>query len=92
MDRPVVKAYRRPVSAVVLLAVAHQFVRDEAPVLGPSCNLLLLPVAEAEASAWGPLIDEFGEMARTSTRPRSPASHLTRLDIIANFVGKTNGR
>jgi hypothetical protein len=71
---------------LVPLAVAHQFVRDEAPALGLELHYCR---SQAEASAC-PLIVTNYEMAAHFDPATFAGVALDEADIIANFVGKTN--
>lgn len=73
---------------LVPLAVAHQFVRDEAPALGLQ---LAYCRSQAEADASGcPLIVTNYEMASRFDPAQFAGVALDEADIISNFVGKTN--
>jgi hypothetical protein len=73
---------------LVPLAVAHQFVRDEAPPLGIE---LAYCRSQAEADAKGcPLIVTNYEMASRFDPAQFAGVALDEADIISNFVGKTN--
>lgn len=70
------------------LAVAHQFVRDEAPALGLQIAYCR---SQAEADASGcPLIVTNYEMASRFDPAQFAGVALDEADIISNFVGKTN--
>lgn len=70
------------------LAVAHQFVRDEAPALGLEVAYCRSQ-ADADASRC-PLIVTNYEMASRFDPSRFAGVALDEADIISNFVGKTN--
>lgn len=73
---------------LVPLAVAHQFVRTEAPALGIE---LVYARSQAEADASHcPLIVTNYEMASHFDATQFAGVALDEADIIANFVGKTN--
>lgn len=73
---------------LVPLAVAHQFVRTEAPALGIE---LVYARSQAEANASGcPLIVTNYEMASRFDAAQFAGVALDEADIISNFVGKTN--
>lgn len=73
---------------LVPLAVAHQFVRDEAPALGLD---LVYARSQADADASGcPLVVTNYEMASRFDPRQFAGVALDEADIIANFVGKTN--
>lgn len=73
---------------LVPLAVAHQFVRDEAPALSLK---LAYCRSQAEADASGcPLIVTNYEMASRFDAAQFAGVALDEADIISNFVGKTN--
>lgn len=70
------------------LAVAHQFVRDEAPALG--LNLAYCrSQAEADASRARLIVTNY-EMADRFDPAKFAGVALDEADIISNFVGKTN--
>jgi hypothetical protein len=72
---------------IVPLAVAHQFVRTEAPAIGAK---LVYAKNQAEADASGAdLIVTNYDRARAFDPSRFVAVALDEADIIANFVGKT---
>lgn len=70
------------------LAVAHQFVRDEAPALGLQIAYCRSQ-AEADASAC-PLVVTNYEMVSRFDPAQFAGVALDEADIISNFVGKTN--
>lgn len=73
---------------LVPLAVAHQFVRDEAPAIGVD---LAYCRSQAEADACGScLIVTNYEMASRFDPAQFAGVALDEADIISNFVGKTN--
>jgi hypothetical protein len=73
---------------LVPLAVAHQFVRSEAPALGLD---LVYARSQAEADASGcRLIVTNYEMASRFDARQFAGVALDEADIISNFVGKTN--
>jgi hypothetical protein len=73
---------------LVPLAVAHQFVRDEAPAIGVE---LAYCRSQAEADASGcPLVVTNYEMASRFDPTQFAGVALDEADIISNFVGKTN--
>jgi hypothetical protein len=73
---------------LVPLAVAHQFVRTEAPALGIDL-VYARSQTEADAAA-SPLIVTNYDMVRHFEPHRYTGVALDEADIIANFVGKTN--
>lgn len=70
------------------LAVAHQFVRSEAPRLG--LELCYARSQDEADRAQTPLIVANYEMANRFTADRFAGIALDEADIISNFVGKTN--
>jgi hypothetical protein len=73
---------------LVPLAVAHQFVRDEAPAIGVD---LAYCRSQAEADASGSrLIVTNYEMASRFDPAQFAGVALDEADIISNYVGKTN--
>lgn len=73
---------------IVPLAVAHQFVRDEAPALGIE---LVYARSQAEAGA-APLVVTNYDRAAAFDPAAFAGVALDEADIIANFVGTTNRR
>ena len=78
----------RRVLLLTPLAVAHQFVRDEAPALGIELHYCRSQ-AEADAAA-GPLIVANYEMAHAFNAAQFAGIALDEADIISNYVGATN--
>lgn len=73
---------------VVPLAVAHQFVRDEAPAIG--LNLVYCrSQAEADATT-APLVVTNYEMVKHFDPAQFTAVALDEADILSNMVGATN--
>lgn len=70
------------------LAVAHQFVRDEAPALGLDL-CYARSQADADASGCRLIITNY-ELASRFDAAQFVGVALDEADIIANFVGKTN--
>jgi len=73
---------------LVPLAVAHQFVRDEAPALGLKLAYCRSQ-AEADASGCSLIVTNY-EMASRFDPAQFAGVALDEADIISNFVGKTN--
>lgn len=73
---------------LVPLAVAHQFVRDEAPALGIELAYSRSQV-EADASGSSLIVTNY-EMASRFDPAQFAGVALDEADIISNFVGKTN--
>lgn len=73
---------------LVPLAVAHQFVRDEAPALG--LELAYVRSQDEVQRASTPLLVTNYEMASRFDPSRFAGVALDEADIISNFVGKTN--
>lgn len=70
------------------LAVAHQFVRDEAPAIGVDLAYCRSQ-AEADASGCRLIVTNY-EMASRFDASQFAGIALDEADIISNFVGKTN--
>lgn len=70
------------------LAVAHQFVRSEAPALGLTIAYCRSQ-AEADASGSDLIVTNY-EMAKAFDPAQFAGVALDEADIISNFVGKTN--
>lgn len=86
--RHVARHTGRRVLLLTPLAVAYQFVRDEAPALGLT---LAYCRSQAEAdAARTPLIVANYEMAAHFDAAQFAGIALDEADIISNFVGKTN--
>jgi len=75
---------------LVPLAVAHQFVRDEAPALGLQLAYCRSQ-AEADVSGCSLIVTNY-EMASRFDAGQFAGVALDEADIISNFVGKTNLR
>lgn len=73
---------------LVPLAVAHQFVRSEAPALGLTLAYCRSQ-AEADASGCKLIVTNY-EMASRFDPSQFAGVALDEADIISNFVGKTN--
>lgn len=73
---------------LVPLAVAHQFVRTEAPALGIELAYCRSQ-AEADASSCRLIVTNY-EMASRFDAAQFAGVALDEADIISNFVGKTN--
>lgn len=73
---------------LVPLAVAHQFVRTEAPALGLELRYCRSQ-AEADASGCNLIVTNY-EMASRFDPAEFAGVALDEADIISNFVGKTN--
>jgi hypothetical protein len=88
VDAPCCAAHQRPCLLLVPLAVAHQFVKTEAPALGLELAYCRSQ-AEADASSCRLIVTNY-EMASRFDASQFAGVALDEADIISNFVGKTN--